>query len=563
MNAIVLGQNLITNKPVKFDVAAFLRSRILCCASSGGGKSWTLRRLLEQTHGIVQQIVIDLEDEFYTLREKHDYVLGRPDGDFAVTVQSAELLARTLLETKVSAIISLAELPLHERPIFVKKFLNALVNAPRSLWHSVLVVVDEAHLFCSQKGDVESKKAVIDLMTRGRKRGFIGALATQRLAKLDKDVAAECNVKLIGLCNLPADRARAVEELGFDKEEERDKRKVFGKLKPGHFFASGPGIDAEDGIVELKVGTVETTHPEPGASDVGVTPPTARIRKALAKLGDLPKEAAAELKTVRELQAKVKELEARGPKIVEIEQKVYPAIEFVDKPVFKEADFKKLSTLIERLEKAQARSVVAGEQIQSALLSVRTALGKVNPLVPAGVGVTSGRMSSAAPPPSAAPKPVPSGPLGEERDLPVGQAAVLDALIQFADGLKRNKLSVLTGYKRSTRDAYIARLEKAGLVTVALGRITATQAGHDARPNAKPLPTGKDLQVFWLSRLPHGEAAIFKILLAADGDTVAHVAIDEETGFKRSTRDAYLSRMEAKQIVVRAPGVASASPNLF
>lgn len=148
MSAIVLGQNLITNKPVKFDVAAFLRSRLLCCASSGGGKSWTLRRLLEQTHRIVQQIVIDLEDEFYTLREKHDYVLGRPDGDFAVTVQSAELLARTLLETKVSAIISLAELPLHERPIFVKKFLNALVNAPRSLWHSVLVVVDEAHLFC-------------------------------------------------------------------------------------------------------------------------------------------------------------------------------------------------------------------------------------------------------------------------------------------------------------------------------------------------------------------------------------------------------------------------------
>jgi hypothetical protein len=434
---------------------------------------------------------------------------------------------------------------------------------------------------CPQKGDVESKKAVIDLLTRGRKRGLIGALATQRLAKLDKDVAAECNVKLIGLCNLPADRGRAVEELGFDKEEERDKRKVFGKIKTGHFFASGPGIDAEDGIVELKVGTVETTHPEPGASDIGVTPPTARIRKALAKLGDLPKEAAAELKTVRELQARVKELEARGPKIVEVEQKVYPAIKTVDKLVLKEGDFAKLNALIARLEKVQARSVLAGEQIQSALLSVRTALGKVNPHVPTVDRPAPSpvprraqdpnlRLYRGGPIPSTTtrtldPKPAaPGSPRGEELDLPVGQAATLDALIQFTAGLDRVKLSVLTGYKRSTRDAYIARLEKAGLVTVGPGtRVTATQAGHDARPNAQPLPVGKDLQVFWLSRLPHGEAAIFKILLAAGGDTVAHVAIDEETGFKRSTRDAYLSRMEAKQIVVRAPGVAAASPNLF
>lgn len=582
MNAIVLGQNLTTNKPVKFDVASFLRSRLLFQASSGGGKSWTLRRLLEQTHRLVQQIVIDLEDEFYTLREKHDYVLGRPGGDFAVTIQSAELLARTLLETKVSAIISLAELPLHERAIFVKRFLNALVNAPRNLWHSVLVVVDEAHLFCPQKGDVESKRAVIDLLTRGRKRGYIGALATQRLAKLDKDAAAECNVKLIGLCNLPADRARATEELGFDKEEERAKRKAFGKLRPGNFFVSGPGIDAEDGIVELKVGPVETTHPEPGASDIGVTPPTARVRKALSKLGDLPKEAAAELKTIKELQAKVRELEAGAPKIVE--HKPVVQVEIEEKPVLKEADVKRLGTLIERLEKAQARTVEVYDHLGARLLDVRTALGKV---LEHRQPVGSGRMASAAPPRGPAPKPMhpqnrapnttrtqaarlqstlakPSGPRGEALNLPVGEAAVLDALIQFTAGLERAKLSVLTKYKRSTRDAYIARLEQKGLVTVGPGTlVTATQAGHDARPDAQPLPTGKALQDHWLATLPAGEAEILRVLLAAGGDTVAHVAIDEETKFKRSTRDAYLSRMEAKQIVVRGNGVTAASPHLF
>ena len=57
------------------DVAQLVKSRLLVQANSGGGKSWTLRRLFEQTFGLVQHIIIDPEGEFYTLREKHDYAL--------------------------------------------------------------------------------------------------------------------------------------------------------------------------------------------------------------------------------------------------------------------------------------------------------------------------------------------------------------------------------------------------------------------------------------------------------------------------------------------------------
>jgi hypothetical protein len=54
----------------------------------------------------------------------------------------------------------------------VRLFLEALVNAPKKLWHPALVVVDEAHVFCPETGEAESGDAVIDLATRGRKRGF-------------------------------------------------------------------------------------------------------------------------------------------------------------------------------------------------------------------------------------------------------------------------------------------------------------------------------------------------------------------------------------------------------
>jgi DNA helicase HerA-like ATPase len=55
---------------------------------------------------------------------------------------------------------------------------------------------------------------VIALMDSGRKRGFCGVLATQRISKLSKDATAECNNKLIGR-SVEADAKRAGEELGL------------------------------------------------------------------------------------------------------------------------------------------------------------------------------------------------------------------------------------------------------------------------------------------------------------------------------------------------------------
>ena len=171
-------------------LAKLIDTRLLAQANSGGGKSWLLRRLLEQSHGKVQQIVLDLEGEFGTLREKYDYVLAGKGGDTPAEPRSAALLARKLLEMNVSAIIALYELDHYERKRFVKLFLESMINAPKELWHPVMVVVDEAHVFVPQTGESEAAGAVIDLATRGRKRGYCAVLATQRISKLHKDAAA-------------------------------------------------------------------------------------------------------------------------------------------------------------------------------------------------------------------------------------------------------------------------------------------------------------------------------------------------------------------------------------
>ena len=77
---ITLGTDT-TGKRVRLDTERLVTSRMLLQANSGGGKSWAIRRLLEQTHGKIQQLVIDPEGEFYTLREKNDYVLAGKGGD--------------------------------------------------------------------------------------------------------------------------------------------------------------------------------------------------------------------------------------------------------------------------------------------------------------------------------------------------------------------------------------------------------------------------------------------------------------------------------------------------
>lgn len=283
---------------VSIDLPRLLETRMLIQANSGGGKSWAIRRLLEQTAGHVQQLVIDPEGEFATLREKHDYVIAAPhDGDALAHPRTAQLLARRLLETGVSAILDIYDLKAHERQAFVRIFCEALVNAPKALWQPVLVVLDEAHVFCPEAGKAESAAAVIDLATRGRKRGYALIAATQRLAKLHKDTAAELLNKLVGRTGLDVDVKRAADELGMTPREAMEQLRP---LSPGDFFAFGPALSLS--VRPLKIGAVETTHPKAGQRTLKAPPkPTAAIVAVLPKLADLPKEAEAEARSIEDL----------------------------------------------------------------------------------------------------------------------------------------------------------------------------------------------------------------------------------------------------------------------
>lgn len=174
---------------IRMELSVLIDSRMLLCANSGGGKSYTLRKILEQTSGEVISIILDVEGEFKTLREKYDFILIGQRADVAISIKAAHLLPQKLMDLNISTIIDISDLKMHDRILYMKKFLEALMELPRKYWKPCLVIVDEAHMYCGQQEKQDSTHAVIDLMG-----GFNNAIARLNSLYLIKRVSG--NIKL-------------------------------------------------------------------------------------------------------------------------------------------------------------------------------------------------------------------------------------------------------------------------------------------------------------------------------------------------------------------------------
>ena len=243
--------------PVRIDIEELLATRLLVQGNSGSGKSHLLRRLLEESAPLVQQIVIDPEGDFVTLADAFGHVVidaGAYDNREIVQ------LATRVREHRASVVLALDNLELEAQMRCAAAFLSTMFDAPRDHWYPALVVVDEAQMFApAVAGDVSDETrrislgAMTNLMCRGRKRGLAGIIATQRLAKLAKNVAAEASNFLMGRTFLDIDMARAADLLGM----ERRQAEAIRDLERGEFLALGPAICRRP--VSVRIGSVQTS----------------------------------------------------------------------------------------------------------------------------------------------------------------------------------------------------------------------------------------------------------------------------------------------------------------
>jgi len=563
-------------------------------AKRRAGKSYTMRRLAEQLVKASQQVVVvDPKGDQWGIRSSADgkgpglplIIIGGERGDVPLEVGAGEVVAKLIVEERVSAVLDLSLFRKREVATFMQEFLeNVYRLKAREIFRTpMMLVVDEADAIAPQKpmpGEERMLGAIEDIVRRGGQRGIGCVLVTQRSAVLNKNVLTQAQI-LVALRTIAPQDLKAMKEW-IDVHGEEAERKVLMESLPslpvGDAWFWSPGWPTNDGIFQrVHVLPIETF-------DSGATPKPGEKRhepKMVAEvdLDALKRQMAATIEKAKaddpkELRKKIAELErqvraagaAQISRSTEKRQEQQPKV--IEKPVLKDGQIDKVhhlsAMLAERAIKIFGPLQKIADQLTAASNDIAAAVALTRQPAAASTRVQPAcRILDTIP---ARVRKLPDVIHTAERNgyLPPGEKATLIAAAQYPNGLTREQASILTGYKRSSRDAYIQRLIGRGYVIVAGGNIVATDVGVAALgSDYEPLPTGEALQAYWLNKLPPGEKAVLEAVIRKYPNDLDVELIDESTGYKRSSRDAYIQRLVARQLVSRERGTVRASEVLF
>lgn len=543
--------------------------------------------------------IIDPTGAWYGLKSSADgkspglpvYVFGGEHADIPLEPTAGEVLANFMVENRLPVVLDLKLMRKHEQIKFVMTFAEVLFHRNRE---PLMVFIDEAARFAPQNIKDRMPEAarclgaVEDLATLGRNRGLGVTLMAQRPAPVSTTLRTQVE-NLICLRTVGKHDRKAIDEWVEAKgtQQERDRMmKDLAELPDGVGYFWSPGwLRKFQKEHFLRRETFDSgATPKVGAKPI--------VPRAFAEVD--------KNRLSAEIQATIERAKSEDPKelrkrILELERaKAVPAAatpKAADPDALKREFDRGALSVKKVLAKEVARYSAAMEKLLSRYTTSFNAarerldatadeLAKLEkPTIPAlesliaevqAVRMDPVRQSPAARPvvpraPMPRPERAPRANSQTNGSIPLGERKILIACAQYPDGAARDQLTVLTSYKRSTRDAYIQRLGERGYVEMGGAGVLATQEGIDALgSDYEPLPVGEELQQYWFDRLPAGECAILRVLVEAGQNPVSREALEETTGFKRSTRDAYIQRLSSRRLVeVNGPGTVRASAALF
>jgi len=561
---------------------AALEQHIAVLGKTGSGKTFAAKAaIIEPLLALGRRVgIVDPTDAWWGLRSSRDgkgpgfpvLVLGGDHGDLPLPANGGAAVARLLIEQGINLVACTKHLTVGERTRWFIDFAGTVNRVNRS---PLYLVLDEAHNFAPQGKvpDPDTGKmlhAANALASEGRSKGIRLTMITQRPQKLHKDTLT-CAETLIAMRVLAPHDRLAVEDWikgCGDMATGKDVLNSLASLQRGEGWVWYP----EGGHL------MRTKFPAIRTFDSSATPTHGHAIEAPKKAAEV------DLTEIRKALADaVKEAEANDPKMLRAEvarlkaelAKKQPAaadplaVAAARQEGRKEgardgylAGLKALQPIADRI--ATLSSGIA-ETVEGYQHDLQRLAKSPPPATPHHINLaTSPRPRT----PTVVAVPRASGPgesLQKSARLPPGELAVLKAAAQYPEGVERDQLSVLTGYKRSSRDAYIARLREKGFVQINGERIEPTEQGFAALGrDFEPLPTGDALRNFWMGRLPDGERKTLEILVEGYPNAIAREVIDQRTGYKRSSRDAYLGRLRARRLVeFTGRGEVKASEGLF
>ncbi|HTW52544.1 MAG TPA: DUF87 domain-containing protein [Stellaceae bacterium] len=233
-----------------------LDDRIAIVGTAGSGKTYTAKGFVERLLETGARVaVIDPLGVWWGLRASADggipgypvVVFGGRHADVAITAQMGAALGRLIAGQALACVVDLSELGSSAaRRRFMAAFAEALYEANGEPLHLVL---DEADLWAPQrpiKGWEGLLGHIEEIVRRGRVRGFIPWLITQRPAVVHKDVLSQADILIAMKLTASQDRDAVGAWIEGQADRQEGKR-ILGELPrlkqgEGYLWAPGHGI---------------------------------------------------------------------------------------------------------------------------------------------------------------------------------------------------------------------------------------------------------------------------------------------------------------------------------
>ena len=233
-----------------------LDDRIAIVGTAGSGKTYSAKGFVERLLEAGTRVaVVDPLGVWWGLRASADgaapgypvVVFGGRHADVAITAEMGAALGRLIAGQTLACVVDLSELGSSAaRRRFMAAFAEALYETNEEPLHLVL---DEADLWAPQrpiKGSEVLLGHIEEIVRRGRVRGFIPWLITQRPAVVHKDVLSQADILIAMKLTASQDRDAIGAWIEGQADRQEGKR-ILGDLPrlqqgEGYLWAPGRGI---------------------------------------------------------------------------------------------------------------------------------------------------------------------------------------------------------------------------------------------------------------------------------------------------------------------------------
>lgn len=572
----------------------------LIVGKRGSGKTSTAVRLAEQLiKADVPIVVIDPVDRWYGLKASRDgkgpglsvYVFGGEHADLPLEPGAGTVIADTLVEHRLSAVLSVKHLSGRERGQFVSDLAGRLFQRNKEPLHLFL---EEAHEVAPQqpfKGEEEMLGRVTRLWKLGRSSGLGGSAITQRPASLSKNITTQAEILIVHRMIGPQDVAAVREWIKYHGERD-DILSELATLKTGEAFIWAPDFPEGKPIGLKRVSILDReTFDSSATPKVGQR---AAEPKALAPV-DLDKLRTRMAATIEKAKAEdPKELRRR---IAELQKQVAdaqrsvvapptPTMETrVEVPVLKDAQVKRLERLVARMAVDLERVEHCYELLQGGNAELRAAAAEIAAtvrakLAPSVLERTHGMGPARPTSPSTSgvittmpPRRAPRTPAATVDGITPAKQRILNALA-FLEGIglaqaDKTQLALMADAAPSSGAYFnnLGALRTAALITYPRpGTVALTPAGHTvADPGTAPATT-EELQAVIRAKLTPAKWRLLEVLIGVYPKPLAKDELAARAG-ARETSGAYFNNLGSlrslRLLDYPSPGQVVACPVLF